>query len=564
MLRYNHSETKDSFLFFKKHGYLPLKTVLLLLLVLAGQPFARDHSLKENIKRHTAFLASDSLMGRGTGSYGSQRAAEYIVKQSKKMGLKAFGKDGTWFQNVPMHGSKALTSTTITLTNGSMSMRLRLFDDFLLYNGGVQTFIPNPVSLVFVGYGISAPEFDYNDYLTQDVDGKIVVFLSGEPYSQDDDYFAGAAPTVYSYPEAKQRTAIAHGALGSILLQIPKDGNEQHWWHYQKEFSFEDITLAYRVTGNLSVLLNATDSLAQFLFRESGYGLQDVVHDAMNHTMRSFPLKTKLQFNGSFLERDFIGHNVVGLLPANTVLAKDEYVIVSAHYDHLGVGLPVAGDSIYNGAMDNAVGVAGTLELARLLNTPDIKRNRSLIFLFCTGEEHGLLGSAYYTDHPLVPLYKTTANLNIDGLAMFDMFAGVVGVGAEYSDLGELLVNVAEQESLIVSPVPPQFLQYESFSRSDQMSFAWAGIPSILIMDGLNYRNLTPGAGLQKWLNWNNRIYHSPFDDMHQPVNWKAVARHVRFLASYVQALLNTERTIQWKNNIIFKNIRLQTIAEQR
>lgn len=516
------------------------------------------------LRQHTAVLSADSLQGRATGTAGEREAGNYIARKLAQIGAQPFGNQNLWFQNIPMHGSQPLSATRICLTNNGQRFPLRLAKDFLLFRSGAQTFIPNPTPLVFVGYGISAPEFDYNDYLSQDVAGKIVVFLPGEPPSQDKDYFAGAAPTVYSYPESKQRTAIAHGAIGSILLHIPNAAQDKPWLHYQQAFSFEDVTLAYRVTGNLSVLLNTTDSLAHFLFRGSGYKLQDVLQDAARHALRSFPLKTKLQFSGSFIERDFVTRNVVGLLPANTLFKKDEYVIVSAHYDHLGIGLPVRGDSIYNGAMDNAAGTAGVLELARLLNAPDIKRKRSLILLFVTGEEKGLLGSAYYTDHPLAPLYKTIANLNVDGLAMFDLFKNVVGVGADYSDLGEILKATAEEDSLAVAPVPPQFLQYESFSRSDQMSFAWAGIQSILIMDGLNYRHLTPGAGLQKWLDWNNRIYHSPFDDMQQPINWQAATRHVRFLADFLQTLLNTEQKIRWKDSVPFKNIRLQTIAERR
>jgi len=524
----------------------------------------QDDNLAQRLQRHTAFLAADSLQGRGTGTNGERRAGDYIAEQLAKRDILPFGEKHSWFQSIPMHGSRPLRASRICLTNRGQRLSLRLSDDFLLFRGGAQTFIPLPVPMVFVGYGISAPEFDYNDYQSVDVQGKIVVFLSGEPSSQDEDYFAGTAPTVYSYAESKQRTAIAHGAIGSILLHIPGTSNEQNWAHFQQAFSFEDVTLAYRVTGNLSVLLNATDSVAAFLLRNSGFLPEDILNMAAHHALRSFPLTTKLQFSGSFIERDFVTRNVVGILPANTVFNKDQYVIVSAHYDHLGVGMPIQNDSIYNGAMDNAAGVAGVLELAGLLNSSESRRKRSLIFMFVTGEEKGLLGSAYYTDHPLAPLYKTMANLNVDGLAMFDQFLDVVGVGAAYSSLEGVLKETAAQEGLQVAPVPPQFLQYESFSRSDQMSFAWAGIPSILIMDGLNYRHLTAGEGLRKMVNWNTRIYHSPFDDMLQPVNWQAAAQHVCFLADFLRTLLNTDRSITWRKGVPFKNIRLQTIAEQR
>lgn len=539
--------------------------LLFLILPVIGQSSGEIYSqLMQQLRQHVAFLASDSLQGRGTGSRGEYLAAEYIKQQLLEAGVQPFGDNLSWFQNIPMHGSRALQGTNLCLLNGNEHLTLNLSSDFLLFHSGVQTFIPTPTEMVFVGYGISAPEFDYNDYISVDVQGKIAVFLEGEPVSEDDHYFKGSAPTIYSYPESKQRTAIAHGAIGSILLHISGNETEENWSHYQGAFSFDDISLAYRVTDNLSLLLKVNDSVATFLFKDSGHNLQEILKKADQHTMRSFPLKTKLKFSGRFKERDFIARNVIGLLPANTYFSKDEYVIVSAHYDHLGIGFPVDGDSIYNGAMDNAAGVAGVLELAKLLNASEIKRNRPIIFLLVTGEESGLLGSTYYTDHPIVPLYKTFANLNVDGLAMFDTFNDVIGVGAQYSTLGELLNQAAEQNHLMVSPIPPQFLQFESFARSDQMAFAWAGVPSILVMDGLSYRHLTSGIGLKKWLDWNKQIYHSPFDDLQQPINWQAAAQHVLFLKDFLKILLNTNQRIEWKNGVPFKNIRLQTIAERR
>lgn len=524
----------------------------------------QDTTLIQNLQKHVSFLSGDSLYGRATGTKGERQAALYLARYLEKYGIQPLGDRQTYFQHIPMHGSKPLPSIHIVLTNGSEQKTLHIERDFLLFKTGTQTFLPKATQLVFVGYGISAPEYDYNDYQNVNVQGKIVVFLPGEPPSVDENYFKGSAPTVYSYPESKQRTAIAHGAIGSILLHIPGRSSDFPWSHYRRAFSFEDVTLAYRVTGNLSVLLNATDSISEFLFRGCGATLTEILQMAKSHTMKPFMMKTKLNFYGRFAERDFISQNVVGLLPANVSFSKDEYVIVSAHYDHLGVGMPVNGDSIYNGAMDNAMGTAGALELARILHDSSKKRKRSLLFLFVTGEEKGLLGSAYYTDHPKVPLYKTIANLNIDGLAMFDTFNEVVGVGADYSTLGNVLRKAAAKDSLLTGSIPPQFLQYESFARSDQMSFAWAGIPSILIMDGINYRHLTFGEGLQKWLDWNRTIYHSPFDDIHQPINWQAAAQHVRFLSHFLQALLNTRQKIVWKEGLPFKNIRLQTIAEQR
>jgi len=175
-----------------------------------------------------------------------------------------------------------------------------------------------------------------------------------------------------------------------------------------------------------------------------------------------------------------------------------------------------------------------------------------------------LLGSTYYTDHPVVPLHKTIANLNVDGLAAFDRFQEVVGVGAELSTLGILMREVAAENNLHFGSIPPQFQNYESFSRSDQMAFAWAGIPSILIMDGLNYEQLSFAQGMQKWLDWNDHIYHTPFDDIDQPIHWPAAEQHVLLLYDFILNLANAPFEPEWNKNLLFYNIRLQTIAEER
>jgi hypothetical protein len=517
---------------------------------------------KSLIEKHIKFLGSDLLEGRGTGTNGEKLAAKYIAGNLKEYSITPAGNDGNYFQHIPMHGSMPLPSSELNLFNDFNEYKFKLFKDYFLYKSGAQTFIPNPVPMVFVGYGIIAPEYDYNDYQGIDVKGKIVVFLSGEPQSDAAHYFAGKAPTIFSYPESKQRIAIGQGAVGSILIPYPFDGVEKTWAHYQKEFSFEDVTLAYRVTGHLSILLSPAH--ADKLFKGSKYSFTEVMTMTREHAVHSFDLGAELSFKGHFRERDFISPNVAGVIEGSDLNLKNTYILISAHYDHLGIGACVKGDSIYNGVVDNAIGTAAVLELARLFSEAEIKPKRSVIFLFVTGEEKGLLGSKYYVDHPLVPLNKTIANVNVDGLAIFDTFNNIVGVGCELSTLGEILEAVALLNGLHVSAVPPQFLNYESFARSDQMAFAQGGIPSILIMDGLNYKHLTPAEGLHHWIHWNDHIYHSPFDDLRQEINFEAVYQHTKFLFDFCYRLSNMEQQPQWKEGVPFLNKRLQTIAENR
>ncbi len=537
--------------------------VIFSLFTFAGQILAQERPVSwqiiENVKQHSTYLASDALQGRATGTAGERLAAEYIAEVLNKYNLIPIDQDNDYFQPIPMHGSRPMKESQLKIIFPEAEYNLELSEDYVLYKSGAQTFVPQPTPMVFVGYGIVAPEFDYNDYMSVDVSGKIVVFFDGEPHSSDPAYFDGSAPTIYSYPESKQRMAIAQGAIGSIL--IPQD--DQHSWeHYSRQFYFEDISLAYRVTGHLGILINPDK--ASLLFEGCPLSLPEIKKRLKNHELICLELKSKISFRGRFSEREFITNNVAGMIPGANARLKDSYIIVSSHYDHLGVGEPVKGDSIYNGMVDNALGTAAVLEIARQFSESDRRPDRSVIFLFITGEEKGLLGSRYYIDHPLKPLYKTVANINVDGLAIFDTFNSVVGVGAGLSTLGPILEAVAGLNNLHVTPLPQQFLNYESFTRSDQMSFACAGIPSILISDGLDYRNISPAAGLNLWLDWHDNIYHTPFDDISQFINYDAVSQHISFLFDFSHRLSMMEQQPQWNPGVKFRYQRLQSIAEKK
>ncbi|MBN1540574.1 M20/M25/M40 family metallo-hydrolase [candidate division KSB1 bacterium] len=512
---------------------------------------------------HLSFLGHDSLQGRGTGTWGGWQTARYLADQLEKYGLKPVGDNGSFFQAIPMHGSMPLAGSELIYysPDGSENL-LHLNADYLLYKTGPQTFIPTPVPLVFVGYGIIAPEYDYNDYQAIDVQGKIAVYLSGEPASDDPDYFNGNDPTIYAYPESKQRLAISRGARGSILIPNPRQDLDQNWAFWQREFESEDVSLAYTVSSHFSAVVRL--QTAAVFFANASASLEQVLNMDRLNSMHSFSLTGALSFRGQFRDRNFLAHNVVGLIPGSDSTLAERTVLVSAHYDHLGTGRTVDGDSIYNGVADNAAGVAAALEIARTFAAQTPSTRRSVLFLFLTGEEKGALGSQYYVDHPIMPLYLTVTNVNIDGLAMFDRFREVVGVGAELSTLENALRQTAENLNLQTASIPPEFLRTESFARSDQISFAKAGIPSILIMDGLSYENLSTEEGKEKLLYWMQNIYHSPRDDLNQPMDLCAMQQHAQFLSEFIGFLADAEDEPQWYPGVPFINSRLQTIAEKR
>ncbi|MCA0447102.1 MAG: M28 family peptidase [Bacteroidetes bacterium] len=513
------------------------------------------------IQKLISVLGHDSLQGRGTGTPGGVKAANYLASQLNESGLEPAGDEGSWFQNIPLHGSTPLPDSRLILEFIDETRLLLLGQDYLLFKTGAQTFIPKPVQMVFAGYGINAPQYDYNDYQDIDVTGKIVVILTGEPESDDPAWFNGKLQTIYSSVEAKQRQAIGFGAAGCILIPNPRD-DYRPWTYWVKEFSFETVTQAFAPAGNLSLLLNPKHASA--LFSGSGYSYQDVMDMDKFNAIRSFNLVAKLSFSGEFRQRDFMAANVIGKIEGSDALLAETAVLVSAHYDHLGIGLKNNSDSIYNGVFDNAMGVAVTLEIARLLNLPENKPERTVIFILTTGEEKGLLGSQFYTMHPVFPLYRTTANINIDGISSFDEFQDVIGIGSDYSNLGRVLETVLKKQNLKPSKIPQSQLNSESFFRSDHFAFASAGIPSVSILEGTQYKNLQETVAEEIKMKWDQTRYHSPFDDLNQPINWRAVRQHSELILKMIKETAEYEGEIVWNSQAPYRNVRLQTIAEKR
>jgi hypothetical protein len=541
---------------------------ILLILLFSSQSFSQSNNSYYNafnsisanvISNHLNVLANDSLEGRAVGTKGAETAANYISNSFSNLNLKRISKDNSYFQNIPMHGSNPLNGSELVFILDKDTMHLAFAEDYYLYRSGQQTFIPVFLPIVFVGYGIVAPEFDYNDYQSVDVEGKIVVYLDGEPISDDEEFFDGPLPTIYSNPESKRRIAFARGCAGTI--QIATESYES-WDDVKNDFQFEDVTLAYTVSGNLNILLNPDE--ADKLFFGSEYSFNDVIEMHNKQSIKSFDLKTKMRFRGAFKERDFISSNVIGMIEGSDPELKNSYLIISAHYDHLGIGESVKGDSIYNGALDNALGVSVMLELAKSFSSLESKPKRSIIFIATTGEEKGLLGSIYYTDNPLVPLYKTIANVNIDGIAMFKDFSSIVGIGMEYSTLDRFLNITTDNYSLELQDIPPQFRKVDAFNNSDQLAFAKAGIPSIIILEGTKNTSKSEEEVVEAFIDYYINRYHSPKDDLNQNIDFKAAEKHTKVLFDFCYQLANSKTAPEWKSGSPFINARLQSIAEEK
>jgi Zn-dependent M28 family amino/carboxypeptidase len=282
------------------------------------------------------------------------------------------------------------------------------------------------------------------------------------------------------------------------------------------------------------------------------------------HEVRSFALPALLRYRGSFLERDFVSPNVAAVVAGSDPALEDTWVLVSAHYDHLGIGPAEDGDAIYNGVVDNAIGVAGALEIARVLAGRSVRPRRSVAFLFTTGEEEGLLGATHYVEQPLVPLSRTVANVNVDGLAHLDAFSEVIGIGAELSSLGDTFARVAHRQGLQVSEPPAVLADMEAFAYSDQAAFAAAGIPAILVNEGFRGGRLPPEAALARFLEWGRTRYHRPADDLGQPLDFGASRHHVGLLLELVSELALSAEAPRWRAGSPYAAAQARARAERR
>lgn len=516
---------------------------------------------KSNFINHINFLASDFLAGRQTGSFGAEIAAKYLASEMNKYGIEPLGADGTFYQYIPMHSTKLLPETKLTIYSKNNFREYTLNQDYLVHRVGEQIYLSRKTEMVFAGFGIIAPEYDYNDYLNIDVRGKVVVVLDGEPFSNSPSYFEGKRFTTYSSIETKQIIAVSRGAAALIIIPSPKTNSQIYWNNMQLNYQFDDFSLAYGISKNLCLIFNP--QIADFLFTDSDFDLNKIWELAHQNKIFSFPLKTYFEFKPRMKRRDFVAINVVGIIRGSDEKLKNTCVLVSAHYDHLGVGLPINGDSIYNGLTDNAMGCAAALEIARNIALNKLKPKRSIVFLFTTGEEQGLLGSSYYTDYPAFPLHKTILNINIDGIAFLDKFNSVVAVGSEYIDSKGILDDVLKKNNLSQSQLPA-FALDNSFVFSDNYAFAKAGVPAILVMEALDFKNISYEEAEEKMINYAQKIYHSPNDDFKLEINYDAALQHSNLLLDLVLAFSNSDDSPSWKQNTPFYDAWLRINAEKK
>jgi hypothetical protein len=500
---------------------------------------------------HIVYLADDKLEGRNTGSEGYRKAATYVAGEFERAGLQPGGTSG-YFQPVKFQ-SRAIVEkdSSLTLVRDGEQQRLALGEDGYI---GMRLDPADTVEApaVFVGYGLTVPELQYDDLAGLDLRGKIAVYVSGGPAS-----IPGALSSHYQSAAERGKFLERAGAVGSAVTANPI-AMDVPWprvalARFQAAMSLDYADLSESFGQRLTVAINPAH-LDQWL-KGSGHSAGEILALAKERKpLPRFPLAVSLKANVQAQRTQVESPNVVAVLPGSDPQLKDQYVVLSAHLDHLGIGEPIHGDRIYNGAMDDASGVATLLDIAEQLHESKTGLRRSLLFVVVAGEEKGLLGSKYFAAHPTVKPEQMVADLNVDMFLPLFPLRILTVFGLEESDLGRQVRAVAEPMGIGVQADPEP--QRNVFIRSDQYNFIRRGVPSLMLAVG--YEKGSPEAAIAK--KWLTERYHAPSDDIYQPVDLQSAADFNRVVMTLAKAVANQTERPQWNRESFFR--RFATRAE--
>ena len=518
---------------------------------------------------HTRRLSSDEFEGRAPGTPGEERTVDYLVSQLQALGLQPGNTDGTWVQDVRLVGLTPSERQPLTVTKGSQRRTFTWKDDVVAWSKHVAdgASIENS-ELVFVGYGVEAPEFDWNDFKDVDVKGKTIIVLVNDPQvpdpadpsTLDDATFGGRAMTyygrwTYKYEEAARRGAagvfivhetepagypfsVVQGNLGERLDLVAEDGN----------------TGRANIEGWLSL------DAARALLAMAGHDFDALKQQALTREFTPVPLGLTASMGISSAMRTMASKNVLAKLEGSDPALRDELVIYTAHWDHFGIGDPVDGDTIYNGALDNASGTAMVLEIARAFTQVEPTPTRSVLFLLVTAEEQGLLGSAYYATYPIYPLEKTVAVVNIDGINQWGRTKDITVIGLGASELDDYLRAAADEQGRTLRPDPESEKGF--YYRSDHFNFAKQGVPALYTDTGTEYEGKDESFAQQKRDEYTSRDYHRPSDEVKPDWDLTGAVDDARLLMAVGYRVANAERFPEWAPGNEFRTTRERMLGK--
>jgi len=513
----------------------------------------------ERIRAHVKFLADDLLEGRGTGQRGGDLAALYLATQFEIYGLKPAGDNGTFLQKVPMVGvtTDPHTTTFTVIPRNGQPMNLNYLDDYVATNTSQQSLSDIDADIVFVGYGIHAPEYNWDDYKGADLRGKVLLMLVNEPPSDDPRFFKGKALTYYGRWTYKYEEAARRGAVAAILVH-KTDMASYGWDVVRNSWGGENSYL--RVEGpQLQSAGWITLEVARKLAEASGKNLEQWMEQAKSRDFRPLPLPLKLKEHLVSKVREFTSSNVVAMLPGSDPRLKDEAVMYTAHYDHLGIRPEAPGDNIYNGADDNATGCGVLLEMARAFANAAQKPQRSLLFAAVTAEEQGLRGSEYLGKHPPIAAGKITLDLNFDDVHPWGTPEEVEVSGAERTNFYPVVQATARDFQLKIRPDPHPEAGY--YYRSDHFSLARVGVPSFSVNEGQKFKGHPEEWGAQKASEYNRKHYHQPSDEYRPDMDFSADAVMARFGFALGWKAASLPQLLGWQPGDEFEAARRKSAA---
>ncbi|WP_158859287.1 M28 family metallopeptidase [Lunatibacter salilacus] len=512
---------------------------------------------KSNLEAHIKTLSSDEFMGRMPFTAGEEKTVAYLTEQLVGFGVQP-GNEGGYVQKVPMVEITTTASDKLTITDGQTTIDLEGLKDYVFWTRRTDSPIAfEQVEMVFAGFGIVAPEYDWNDYKDIDVKGKIVVVLVNDPGfgTEDESFFKGNTMTYYGRWTYKFEEATRQGALGCLVVHntIPAGYGFnvlQNSWNSPKLYLDPRGKEQYEMAFEGWITL----ATANRLFQQAGINERELLTKARRADFEAIPLGIQASGSMEVSAKFDVSQNVIAKISGTK--RPEEYIIYTAHWDHLGVGTPdETGDSIYNGALDNASGTAALLEIARAFAEAPKAPERTVIFLFVTAEEQGLWGSAYYAENPIYPITNTVANVNMDGINPYGEMKDLVLVGMGQSELEDWAAEELEKVGRYISSEPNPGAGY--YFRSDHFNFAKVGIPALYTNTGIDHWELGKEHGKKLQENYVSQYYHKP-SDAYDAARWNldgAVA-DITILYGIGKRLANSEKWPGWKDGSEFKALR--------
>jgi len=492
------------------------------------------------MRAHLRFLASDLLEGRAPGTRGGELAAQYIAAQFEALGLEGAGPDRSYFQPIALVGM--LPQATLAWGARGDVHTLEFGDDFVAWGERPRERIVADGDVVFVGFGVSAREWRWDDYKDIDLRGKVLLMLVNDPGLRDSTVFNGRALTYYGRWTYKLEEAARRGAVGALLVHTTESATYP-WSVVRSSWTVEQFMLEGAHGPRLEFAGWVTAAAAGAALADAGLDLDSLSHIAQRRDFRPVATGLRAAITVTSRVRRVASSNVVARLPGSDSAVADEAVLFAAHYDHKGIGDPVEGDSIYNGAEDNASGVAAMLETADMLTRVRPPLRRSALFIATTAEESGLLGSAAYAADPLIPLGRSVALINLDVTNVRGATRDIAALGGDRSTLGAVFEAAATAESLVVSSEPDV---RGSFFRSDHFPLARAGVPALSIHPGLDFVGRPEGWGREQQEIWTRERYHQPSDEYRESFDFAGMSQQVRVAVRVAIAVANAVATPAW------------------